>query len=570
MFSPRSDTPAMPAVHVATLGHILRAKARSMRNRVVQQASESPVKLATTVTLLTVIWFGLYFLFWAIFQYFQNTWTEAAVTIPLVFSFFFAALLVMLTISNAIIAYVSLFSADEASFLLTAPLPPRRYVSLKYLETLLFSSWSLVLLGLPLMLAMATYTREPWYYYPMFVAFFLAFVPIPGAVGMLLAWIVARCLTRHMRRRLAWFAGGIAVVVALTVISSLRANAQQNDAWLRELLLRLDFVQLALFPSGWVTRGVEAAMQFQHTKALAYLAVTLANGLFLSEVAIRIVARRFLSAFDRAISSRGTDVRRASDPSGGVVGRLFFYLPTRMRLIAAKDMRTFLRDPLQWTQLVILFGLMGLYLLNLPRLTGGRPLEGWGILIPFLNFGAVSFILATFTSRFVFPLVSLEGPQFWLIGLLPLGMMRLILAKFCFAMTVSITVAVGTTLLAATMMRLSVVWTVLQIILTLSVCVGLCGLAVGLGARMPLFREKNAARIANGLGGTINLIASVALVLIVLLGVGYAGFHDRHMLVRGLIQTRTAAWYLSIASFTAACGVAAMLIGARHLNRREM
>ena len=33
----------------------------------------------------------------------------------------------------------------------------------------------------------------------------------------------------------------------------------------------------------------------------------------------------------------------------------------------------------------------------------------WGSLVPFLNLCAVTLILATFTSRFVFPMISLEG-----------------------------------------------------------------------------------------------------------------------------------------------------------------
>ena len=129
---------------------------------------------------------------------------------------------------------------------------------------------------------------------------------------------------------------------------------------------------------------------------------------------------RFSVAFDHASSMRGSDRRPSSRPAGGLAGYIFFYLPMRMRLIAAKDMRTFFRAPLQWTQLVILFGLMALYLVNVPRFSGHNPLDGWGMIIPYLNFGAISFILATFTSRFVFPLVSLEGHQMWLIGMLPL------------------------------------------------------------------------------------------------------------------------------------------------------
>ena len=85
----------------------------------------------------------------------------------------------------------------------------------------------------------------------------------------------------------------------------------------------------------------------------------------------------------------------------------------------AERLRTFVRDPAQWSQLTILFGLLVLYLANMPTLRLEFAASGWFLFIPFLNLCAVSLILATFTCRFVFPLVSLEGHQMWLLGVLP-------------------------------------------------------------------------------------------------------------------------------------------------------
>jgi ABC-2 type transport system permease protein len=53
----------------------------------------------------------------------------------------------------------------------------------------------------------------------------------------------------------------------------------------------------------------------------------------------------------------------------------------------------------------------------------------------------------------------------------------------------------------------------------LLLCLGLSGIAVGLGARLPNFREQSPARIAAGFGGTLTLVLSalyiVAIVLLV-------------------------------------------------------
>jgi ABC-2 type transport system permease protein len=565
-----SETLAAPFAPVG-LRLLVQVKLRALSNRVTEAITTAPVRFFATAACIALVWIGLYFLFYAVFEYLQQSPLEAAVAIPMVFSFFFAALLAMLTLSNAILAYMSLFLAPEAPYLLTAPIAPRSYVALKYVETLVFSSWSLVLLGLPLMIAMANISDEPWFYYPLFLVFFLGFVPIPGALGLLLAWATARFFSRALRRRLILAGALVVTLILIGFVQGVRVDSGEPNRWLSEVLLRLDFVHSALLPSAWVSRGVEHALQYRVGESLGYLSVTVANALFLSMIAVLFVAARFPVAFDRAASLRGGENRSTREPDGGVAGKVFAYLPWQMRLIAAKDLRTFARDPLQWTQLVILFGLMSLYLVNVPRFSATlEPLEGWGQIIPYLNFGAISFILATFTSRFVFPLVSLEGHQMWLVGMLPLTAGRLLLAKFAFAMTVSVSVAVSTTVLAATMLKMPPSWAVLQSTVMFAVCTGLCGLAVGIGARLPMFGERNSARIANGLGGTINLVASVSLILTMLAGMGWMGFRNVHRGFAGTVDRTSLMIAGGVAGIGFVTGALALLIGARHLKHREI
>ena len=225
---------------------------------------------------------------------------------------------------------------------------------------------------------------------------------------------------------------------------------------------------------------------------------------------------------------------------------------------------------MQWCQLAILFGLMVLYLPNIPTLRldlGGVP---WALAIPFLNLCAISLILATFTCRFVFPLVSLEGHQLWLVGLLPMPRGRVLWAKFAFAMTITIGVALGAMAVAALLLKLPTMWTVIHLAVTLCVCVGLCGFSVGIGARLPMFDQKNSARIANGMGGTINLLASVALVGVMLASVALATWRCRHM------DSHQTPDPISLGLCVAACllgvlaGCWAMWIGGRHFERVEV
>ena len=551
------------------LGLLLRVKARALWNRIRQAVDEAPLRLSAAVLLIALIWFGLYWMFSLVFHQLKRTPLEATVAIPLVFNFFFIAMLVLLTFSNAIIAYGSLFGKDESAYLLASPLTPLDVVTLKYAESLVMASWALVLLGFPLMMSMAD-LADRRVFYLLFLAFFLAFIPIPGALGLLLAWASARFFPRRMVRAAAVIAAITLGWLMISGMRSLRLGDSATEIWLRSFQSRMGLVQSAFLPNHWVSAGIDHAMNNQFAESALYLGVTVANALFLSWLAVGVVSRHFSGALDRASAGRDGGARPASEASGGFSGLVFFYLPKPLRLIAAKDLRTFLRDPLQWSQLAILFGLLALYLANMPTLRLQLSGRGWYLIIPFLNLCAVSLILATFTCRFVFPLVSLEGRKLWLIGLLPLSRGRVLHAKFAFAMTVTLLVAVGTMALAAYMLKLTPVWTVIHMTVTVAVCFGLCALSVGIGARMPMFAELNVARIANGLGGTSNLLASITLVSLVLICVGVATWRSR-LLDESALPDTPSLLLCGLAVFLCfAGGGLALHVGERYFNRVEV
>ena len=101
----------------------------------------------------------------------------------ILFAVFFLSLFIMLTFSNAIIAYGSLFRSEETAFLFARPFFPWQIFAYKVSETLLFSSWAFLFLALPLIVAYGVSERSPWYFYPGAAAFFGVFAVIPAAVG---------------------------------------------------------------------------------------------------------------------------------------------------------------------------------------------------------------------------------------------------------------------------------------------------------------------------------------------------------------------------------------------------
>lgn len=564
-----SQSDPLRDIRSASLVTVLRLKSVSGRNRIREDLTESPLRLFSIVAFILFIWTTLYVLFYQVFYHIHLRHLESIVAVPYVFHFFFIALMAMLAFSTGILCFTGLFGRGEPQFLMTVPLQSWHVVTTKYVESLVLSSWSLLLLGLPLMLALARVDDTPWYYYPLFVGLFLSFVAIPGAVGLVAAFAVALYFPRSAGRVLIVIALLAMAVVGVFGLQVYQSTSADPSVWLKTFFDQLSAIRGPLWPSTWVTEGIIAAAREDPTRAAFYLLVTLANGLFLSWASVLIVSRRLPEAFARAQARSTRRLRSGGRLTAALTWTLFFYLPRRLRLLMLKDVRTMLRDPLQWSQLAILFGLLALYINYIPHLTLDISSSQWKILVAFLNLAAISLILATFTSRFVFPMVSLEGRQLWLIGPMPISRSHLLLSKFLFALTVTLICAVSVTCLSLSKLELSSAWWWLHLTSVISVCVGLCGLSVGLGARLPMFGLSDGARIASGMGGTVNLIGSVLFVVLTLVIVGLISVRAGRG-VSDLVFDRQATFALVgvvlIGLFAAS---AAMRLGAHHLRHAE-
>jgi ABC-2 type transport system permease protein len=166
---------------------------------------------------------------------------------------------------------------------------------------------------------------------------------------------------------------------------------------------------------------------------------------------------------------------------------------------------------------LIFFGLLGLYFANIRRLSYDLSHATWVNMVSFLNLTVVGLILSTFTSRFIFPMISLEGRRFWILGRLPIKRRTILWSKFLFAALGSIVPCLGLVLLSDVMLGVQLFIVALHALTCIMLCVGLSALSVGMGAKMPNLREDSPSKIAAGFGGTLNLVVSTIYILAIVL-----------------------------------------------------
>jgi len=247
-----------------------------------------------------------------------------------------------------------------------------------------------------------------------------------------------------------------------------------------------------------------------------FLAVLFSNALVVHLLMITVARRWFRSSYANLVASPGR--RRASRLSAldWVAQHATFMFPQKLRLVLVKDFRTFRRDPVQWSQFVVFFGLLALYFANVRRFGYNFHHAAWAHMISFLNLIVVGLILSAFTTRFIFPAISLEGQRFWILAILPVRRATILWAKFVFAAIGSTLACCPLILTSDIMLRVSTPVLLGHQVLCILLCLGLSGIAVGLGARLPNLKESSPARIAAGFGGTLNLVLSTIYIVLLL------------------------------------------------------
>ncbi len=512
------------AVRLLTLDEesrlFLRLRATLVWETVRSMVVGSRLRLSLVVMLSSLFWGALYGLFVEAFSFLEALHADV---ISLLFNAFFSSLMVMLVFSTGILLYGGMYCSPEARLLLTLPVRAETVFAHKFREALWFASWGFVLLGSPMLVAYGVVREAAWPYYALLLPLMIAFVTIPAALGGIACLTLVAWMPRLRIHALSLAVAGcclLAIWLGWSLVFQSRTDAM-STAWFERTFARLAITEQKLFPSWWLSSGLIEAARTQPSgrpsatglsEAVKFLSLLLANSLVLQLLAGWLASIAYRKGYSHLAGEvparrrrRAGLVDRALIGSDAAVGR-------PLRLLLVKDLRLFRRDISQWSQFLIFFGLLGLYFFNLRSFNYHN---AYASMIGFLNLAVVGLILSTFTTRFIYPMISLEGRRFWILGLLPVHRDQIVWSKFLFSFLGGVVPCAGLVFLSDSMLGLPWRLIALHEYCCLLLCLGLSGIAVGLGARMPELRESSPSKIASGFGGTLCLVLSSLFIMVV-------------------------------------------------------
>lgn len=454
----------------------------------------------------------------------------------------FAFLFGLLLLSMLIISHTNFFRNHESAFLRALPIPHVTVFRWKFIESVVLASWAFLFLVAPLLLAFGISRGVPWHFYLVTLVLTAMLIVVPGVGGAWLALHLARYLDRRSFQVLLLL-GGVALLALFGFIWKAPVATEEMLesrvlVVLDQLLSRTKFSMFPFLPSYQLTTGILDWAEGTLFPAAFYMLVLLSNTLLFGSLAMTRFGRLF---HDSACIAQGRSslwgrwdwllpwrTNRNSLAGPARLERWLSRLPgirPETATLLHKDILLFWRDTAQWGQIVVLFGLLGAYVINLRHFTHQITNPFWADLVEYLNLGTCSLTLATLTTRFVFPQFSLEGQRLWILGLAPMGLERVVRVKYWLASAASMVVTISLIVLSSRLLKLD--WEqVLFFGLIISVMtLALNGLAIGLGVLYPNFKDPSAGKIVSGFGGTLCLVLSFVYILasVMLLAVASGG-----------------------------------------------
>ena len=466
-------------------------------------------------------WIGLFFLMYWLIGAFHEVEVFGPILTRKLMELLLMGMFGLLCFSNTVTGLSTFYLSEDLELVLSLPVPRWQFHFARLLDTLAQSSWMIVVFGLPVFLAYGLHYGAGVIYYALLAIVLPCFVAIPVSIGVVVASMLVTLFPARKVRELLVFAGVLALVFVVVMLRMFRperlvdaSNFDSVAAYVAELQTPVPL----LFPPSWVSELLIDGLQGRPLSMMTL-------GLLISgAIAITGTSRWITSAMYDSGRSRSQEAREARMAKSGWLDTALAVftrpLSGHQAAIVVKDVKTFIRDPGQWSQLLLVGSIVVICLVSVAALpvdvVRGPWMGTFRNVLAFAVLGLVGFVMAALAARFQFTAVSLEGWAWWVLRSSPVTAREYMWAKLLPGLVPMILVgqllAIASTWILGAGLFLMVVASGTALFLAF----GISGIAVGMGASFPDFKVDNAARAAAGPAGVLFMVISLCLVFAVI------------------------------------------------------
>jgi ABC-2 type transport system permease protein len=516
---------------------VLHYRLAAMKNILLRPGPDKRLRLGMIGVMGTLFLIGDFMFFLRIIRYFDGLPMEVGeVIIAQMINVIFLTLFVMVWFSSLIVSLSVFYLARDLDFMHSMPVKMGTFIFSRFQQSVMHSSWMVLLFTLPIFSAYGYFFEVPWGYYAYLLFNIVPFIIISCLIGALLIMGLMRYFPTKKAHQVLSFIGMIflvGVVMYLRFLSPEKFFGQEvSDERIIMFVESLKVPDYKFLPTSWISLGLTSWVD-------GNVKIALTQSLYLYSAALTGLA--VLWATGRKIYYDGWCLVKevsnapATFTKGSVESRFSIWkllpISPMQRALLKKDFKIFSRDPEQWSQIFILCALVFVYIFNIMNL----PLNNFVLknVVSVLNIGLIGFVLSALISRFAYSAISLEGRSIWAIYTAPVEMKKFLWSKFWMFFPPLLFIAELLLIVSNYLLQVDAYVMNISIIGVFLITLGLVGLGIGLGAMYPSFNHENTSEIPAGTGGILFMTLSLGFIGLVIMLVGrpmYVHFNEKFLL----------------------------------------
>jgi ABC-2 type transport system permease protein len=463
------------------------------------------------ITVAVAIFAAVFWLTWQLLDYEEL----GDYLIRLGLSWLFLTFLSFLAFSGVVTALSTFFLSEDLRLLVAAPIAARRLFYSRFARTVGQASWMVVAFLLPALLAVGLARCAGAVYYATIILVLVPFVLIPVALGCAVTLLLVNVFPARRARDILMMMGLLFATALVVLLRFLRPERLLNVQTLPDVTAFFATLQspiTPLLPSFWAGETLFTALQGGVDRLHG-------GALWTTALAFSVLLRMAFGRYYFTGWTKAQEARKARFTRLRFLEGLAARLPVRTEVasLLVKDIKVFLRDTTQWSQLLLLVALTLVYLYNFKVLDLEHVPYMSGVLknmYAFVNLAMAGFVLSAVAVRFIFPAVSAEGGAFWVVRTSPVSMKAFLWSKFWTGLVPVLLLAECLTIVSNQFLGVAPFLKVVTAGAVFFMTFALVGLAAGMGARYPRFNADNMTQIAGSYGGIAFMVAAVLFMLV--------------------------------------------------------
>jgi len=494
-----------------------------LKNRGLSKANgKGGARLILLGTFGLLFWCGIFAVSWRVLIYFKGIEDIGDILGYKLLSMMLVVSFALLLFSNILTSLSKLYLSRDLLLVHSLPVSSYKIFITRWVDSTIDSAWMVIIYTMPVLISYGIVYKTGIFYYINTLIAMLCLAAIASAISTLLVMTAVIFIPASRMKSVFILMGILSFVVIYLAIRLSQPELLVDPEIFDTVMVYITSLQTPsspFLPSSWIYDSIQSALAGATSNSLFFTALSLSFAGMIAFVLILLADAIYFKGFSK---TQNTPARLFKS---NVIGdRLFNFLPGPVRSFTVKEIKTFLRDQTQWTQIFLIAALVVIYVYNFKVL----PLEKSPIktvylqnLFSFLNMGLALFVLTAITARFAYPAVSLEREAFWLVKTSPLSIRTFLWIKFfIYYLPLLILTEV---LIAATNILLQVTpfMMILSTLTVFFVVPGIVALGIGLGAAYPDFKAENPTQTITSFGGLVFMIACAGYIgLVVLIEAG--------------------------------------------------